>query len=396
MIPESDALAGFRDELHAAIGRDLARTRRRNRRVRGLSLVGGALAAALVLVLAQPFGRSPSAIARARAVLDLPTTGMLHVTSRDARGSVVEEVWQSLANPSEYRRLEADPQDASGPHESAVSGGVWMRYDAQANTIYTQRVIEVKGAFSETVNLLDVRRSLALPGSRDLGEVVRDGRREHAIALPAEAGSACTYYVEEASYLPVQLDCSLNGRATATTDYAFLPDTAASRTHLSLSDAHPNAAVKPDPNGIPGKAGDDLAAVTAPGVIDITAGKPLLGQTTEDAMRSARTLEVSLNADFEQCFAAHGAYRVPIPEGFTVHDPTGTVGAICQHFGDSADAVRATPAGQALTARELAQAKAINSCIEQHAQSPAQRPAALTACQAQNPDAFLSSLPTMH
>jgi hypothetical protein len=395
MIPESAALVRFRDELHAAIGRDVARTRRRNRHVRGLSLVGGALVAALVLVLAQPFGRSPSAIARARAALDLPTTGLLHVTSRDAGGTVVEEVWQSLGNPSEYRRLEADPQDASGPHESAVSAGVWMRYDAQANTIYTQRVIEAKGAFSETVNLLDVRRSLALPGSRDLGEVVRDGRREHAIALPAEEGSACTYYVEEASYLPVQLDCSLNGRTT-TTDYAFLPDTATSRTHLSLSDAHPDAEVKPDPNGIPGKAGDDLAAVTATGVIDITAGKPLLSQTTDDAMRSARTLELSLNSDFEECFAAHGAYRVPIAEGFTVHDPTGTVGAICQHFGDSANAVRATPAGQALTARELAQAKAINSCIEQRAPSPAQRPAALTACQAQNPDAFLSSLPTMH
>ena len=116
----------FRSALRAGIDRDLARARRRTRRLRGLVLAAAVLAA--VLVLAQPFDRGQSAIARARAALDLlPTTGILHEVSRGPDGAVAEEVWQSLSNPNEHRRLEADPQDASGPHENAISDGVWMR-----------------------------------------------------------------------------------------------------------------------------------------------------------------------------------------------------------------------------------------------------------------------------
>jgi hypothetical protein len=398
MTFDAQVLVGFRSALRDGLARDLDRARRRRRRVRRVTLAAVA-AGALALVLAQPFGRGESAIARARAALDLPSVGILHVTSRGADGHVGEEVWQSLSNPSEHRRLEADEQDAGGPHEDAISAGVWMRYDAVTDTIYTQRVIEAVGSFSEVVNLPDLRRSLALAGSRDLGVVEHAGRRLRAIALPPSYGTTCTYYADAGSFLPVQLVCLQDGKSVGSTDYAVLPDTAANRANFSLLSVHPGATVMQDPAGIPGSAGDDLSAVTAPGIEDAAAGHDELGRTDEASMRSAREQEVAFNTALEGCFADHGAYRVPLEnagEGFTFHDPTGTVGAICHHFEDDGNAIRDTPAGKALQAREVARAQAVNRCIEQAHPIAVERPAVTQTCTGESPDAFLDGLPTYH
>jgi hypothetical protein len=397
MTADTHAHDAFRSALRAGIDRDLARSRSHRRRgLRALALTPVALAAALVLVLAQPFDHGQSAIAKARAALDrMPQTGILHELARGADGTVGEEVWQSLSNPREYRRWEAEP--TGGPEESAVADGVSMRFDAAANTIYTQRVIESTGAFSETINLPAVRRLLAIPRSRDLGVETLAGRQVRHLELPPAPGSpdtTCEYFADAVTFLPVRMQCSDAGRTTAVTTYAFLADDAADRAQFALTSIHPSAAVKQDPNGIPGAAGDDLAAVTASGVIDVTAGKELLQQTSEDAMRSARELEASLGREWLGCYADHGAYSVTNANGETSpHDPTGTVGAICQHYGDSANAVRATPAGAALRARELADVKDVNACFEARHPSAAERTSAWDACRGEHPDAFLASLP---
>ncbi|MDX6564224.1 MAG: hypothetical protein QOD65_4038 [Gaiellales bacterium] len=407
-MTDTEAHAGFRSALASCIANDLARIRRRRSRARKLAVGGAVAAVTLALVLAQPFGRGQSAVARAQAGLDLPGTGILHVTSYGAGGRVVEEVWQSLSNPSEYRRLEADPRDASGPHENAIAGGVRMRFDTQSNTIFTQRVIEAVGAFSETINLPDLHRWLALPGIRDRGVVEDGARRLRRLDLPGAQGTPetfCSYYADAESFLPVRLDCSRDAREApampvraraGVTDYAFLPDTPANRAHFSLLDAHPGAAMEQDPMGIPGKAGDDLSAVTSAGIEDATAGRDDLQRTDQVAMRRARELEVELNRAAEACFPAHGAERVPLEntgEGFTFHDPSGTVGAICEHFMDGRNAVGATPAGSALQDREVARAKDIHGCIEARHPSAAERTAVTRDCASRSRDPFLDSLP---
>jgi hypothetical protein len=399
MTHDSDVLIGFRSALATGIARHLARSRRRQRNVRRAALAGAVCLVALALILTQPFERGESAIARARAALVLPTTGILHVVTRNADGVVVEEVWQSLSNPNEHRTLNADSKNAYGPFESAIADGIWMRFDAEANTIYTQRVIEAVGAFTETVNLPDVHRWLGLPGSRDRGVVERDGRSLREIELPGAQGtpeSSCTYYADAQTFLPARLECSPDGGPPSVTDYAFLPDTAANRAHFSLASVHPGAAVAQDPNGIPGKAGNDLSAVTASGLEDATAGRDYLEQTDEVSMRNVREQQVALNRALEECFATHGAYRVPLvdgTEGYTFHDPTRTVGAICQHFSDGAYALYATPAGTALSARMAAHAQAVARCIESRKPSADQRDSVGRECVRMNPDPFLAGLP---
>lgn len=388
----------FRSALRAGVARDLARRQRRRRALRRLALVAPAVVGALALGLALPFDRGQSAIARAQAALDLPQTGILHVTTRASGGRIVEEAWESLSNPSEYRRLENYPPGWGSRSENAVSDGVWMRFDAATNTIFTQRVIEAVGAFSVTVNLPNSQRALSLAGSRDVGVVEHHGRRLREIELPRSQGSACNYYADAESFLPASLECSLNGGPASRTDYAFLPDTAENRAHFSLLDSHPGAAVKQDPNGIPGAAGTDLSAVTAPGVEDAAAGRGYLQATDESSMRRARELEISLNRDGETCMTSHGAERVPETSGggYSFHDPTGTIAAICQHFMDGGNAVRDTPAGSALREREIARAKDIWACIDRQHPSASERAAVTRACSAAHPDAFLDGLPTFN
>lgn len=96
MTIDADVLVGFRRALREGIAHDLERTRSRHRRARRLTVAAAAAAVVLALVLAQPFGRGQSALARARAALDFPAVGVLHVTWRGAGGRVSEEVWQSL------------------------------------------------------------------------------------------------------------------------------------------------------------------------------------------------------------------------------------------------------------------------------------------------------------
>jgi hypothetical protein len=260
-------------------------------------------------------------------------------------------------------------------------------------------VIEAVGAFSETVNLPDVRRWLALPGSRDRGVVEREGRSLREIELPGAQGtpeSSCTYYADAQTFLPARIECSPDGGRSSVTDYAFLSDTAANRANFSLASVHPGAAVAQDPNGIPGKAGNDLSAVTASGLEDATAGRDYLGQTDEASMRKVREQQVALDRALQACFATHGAYRVPITdgaEGYTFHDPTGTVGAICEHFGHGVNALEATPAGAALEARASAQSRAVARCIEARKPSTGERDGVGRECMRMNSDPFLASLP---
>ena len=319
--------------------------------MRSLAVAGVAVAAALALVLAQPFDQGQSAIARARAAVDvLPHVGIFHEVTRRRRrgggGGVLAEPRQSRRVPPLAGRADRRPE------ESAVADGVWMRFDAAVNTVYTQRVIESTGAFSETENVPDLQRQLANPRIRDRGVETLAGQQVRHLELPGAQGTSdgtCEYYADASTLLPVRMACSLAGRPTFVTTYEVVADDAANRANFALTAIHPGAAVKQDPNGIPGKAGDDLAAVTASGVIDVTSGKAILQQTGEPAMRAARELEAALGQQLVSCMTTHGAYVVTNTYGeLTFHDPTGTVSAICGHFGDSEQRRPGDPTGAAL------------------------------------------------
>lgn len=395
-----DGKARFRAALRERIEHDLRRGHLRRRRRRLLVLASACVAASALLVVALPFGRSESAIARARAALTLPTTGILHVTSRDARDHMFREIWQSLSNPNEHLSYEDYGSTRGGHHETAIANGIWMRYVPGADTIYTQRVIEAVGRTSELGGGPDIRGLLQQPQARDRGIVDRGGQALYEIELPGAQGtpgSSCSYLVDPATFVPVRLDCSNGGHQTFSTRWEIVADTPENRANFSLTTAHPDATLRQDPNGIPGRAGTDLAAVKHDGIEDATSGRDDLQRTDEPAMRAARVTEIAVNARFTACLDEHAGPRVPIadePGAFTWNDPTGTVGAICQHHETGRNAIENTPAGAALQAREVRHNLRIGRCADRLLASGTDRTDAQETCTNENPDGFLDSLPT--
>ena len=395
MTDHTQPNARFRAALRERIEHDASNTRTR-RRARILLLAAATVIAAGGIVLAQPFGGERSAIARARAGLDLPSVGILHATVQDAAGTVVEETWQSLSNPNEQRRYENYPNQPDGYNETATADSIHQRYDAATNTIYTQRVIESVGYWSEAANIPSIRYWLEHLHPIDRGLVDFEGRRLRRFDLAGAQGApntSCSYYVKDATYLPARLECFTDGKRSGTSDYAFLPDTPANRSHFSLTSVHPDAQITQDPAGIPGAAGSDLSAVTSTGLEDATRGKQYLQRTDEDAMRLVRTEEVALNTKLEQCFIEHHASRVQVDTGeSTYHDPTGIVGAICQHFEIDRNTLELTPAGSALQRRESAYSSRVGECVKKRKPSRAETTRVNKECEHANPDAFLASL----
>ena len=191
--------------------------------------------------------------------------------------------------------------------------------------------------------------------------------------------------------------CSLAGRTTfVTTTYEFVADDAANRANFALTAIHPGAAVKQDPNGIPGAAGDDLAAVTAAGVIDVTAGKAILQETDEPAMRAARELEAALGHEGIACFTTHGAahrdeclrrVHVPRPDRHRRRD----LRALLRQRERRARHARRQRAARS---RAGAGTGRSHACVETRHPAAAQQSAGLRGrARASTPDAFLASLP---
>jgi hypothetical protein len=84
------------------------------------------------------------------------------------------------------------------------------------------------------------------------------------------------------------------------------------------------------------------------------------------------------------------------PASVEFHDPTRTVGAICQHFSYGYYALYATPAGAALSARVSAHAQAVACCIEARKPSAGERDGVGRECIRMNPDPFLAVLPQIN
>jgi hypothetical protein len=141
--------------------------------------------------------------------------------------------------------------------------------------------------------------------------------------------------------------------------YRILPSTAANERLLDLRAAYPKARVEHDPNGVPGRAGHDLADITQPARYPWTID-PFRLQSTDDAtLRRVRTLEITANRAVISCLARHGAWRA---NGNT-RDPTGTVSAICRHRQDDSIALWRSPAGRELQRRLGVAAAAAWECI---------------------------------
>jgi hypothetical protein len=339
-------------------------------RVRLLALAG-VLAAAALLLLTR-VGGGDSAIARARAALALPQSGILIVDSLSGAtttsGVLVYHYasWQSLDHPADQRHLQTDPERGTLDDHTSL-GGLVMRYDRRRATVYTQRVIVSPNAGVESEGVLTMQQRLrgllASRQIRDLGETTRGGRRYRRLSS-VSGRMTCEYLVDAVSFRPAHLDCltAAGGGGRRIHDvvtYRIVPSTAANERLFDLRAAYPTARIEHDPNGIPGRAGHDLADITQPARYPWTITDPRLQGTSDAALRAVKRLEIVANRAVISCLARHGAWQ---PNG-TTRDPTGTVSAICKHRGDDSLALARSPAGRELERRIGVAASAAWKCI---------------------------------
>jgi hypothetical protein len=242
-----------------------------------------------------------------------------------------------------------------------------MRYDRRARIVYTQRVIVSPNAGIEADGVLTMQQRLrvllASRHIRDLGET-RSGSQTYRKLSSVSGRMSCEYLVDAVSFRPAQLDCvtAAGGGGRRVHDvvtYRILPSTAANERLFDLRAAYPNARVEQDPNGIPGRAGHNLADITQPARYPWTIRDPRLKATDDAALRAVKKLEIVANRAVISCLARHGAWQA---NGNT-RDPTGTVSAICKHRQDNSVALARSPAGRELERRIGVAARAAWKCI---------------------------------
>jgi hypothetical protein len=243
-----------------------------------------------------------------------------------------------------------------------------MRYDRRRHVVFTQRVIVSPNATTETEGVLTmqqrVRALLASRHIRDLGETTSGGRTYRKLSS-VNGRMTCEYLVDAVSFRPARLDCitAAGGGGLRVHDvvtYRVVPSTAANERLLDLRAAYPNARVEQDPNGIPGRAGHDLADVTQPARYPWTIHDPRLQRTDDAALRAVRKLEIAATRAEIACLARHGSHNI---NGNFGGDPTGTISSICRYRQDDAIALYRSPAGRELERRLGVAAAAAWECI---------------------------------
>ncbi|HEY1478761.1 MAG TPA: hypothetical protein VGF46_01965 [Gaiellales bacterium] len=381
LAPEASA-----DDAYSTAARTKALARLRatsaprgsRRRLRLVLLAGTAVLAVLALVLFTRLDGQESAVARARAALALPRTGILVIDSHSSfsiksrRLTAHFEAWQDLAHPANQRTLQTDPLRGSLVERSQLHG-LHMRYVRSQDAVYTQRVIvspnaavdataeqSIQGAIGQ------IRRLLGSGHMRTGGDLERGGRRYRRLSY-RYGSTSCDYLVDESSFRPAQLDCTTSsagggGSSRDVATFRVVPATAGARL-LDLRAAYPDARVAQDPAGIPGRAGDRLADVTQPTRYVSAASDPVLRATTDAALRAVKQIEARARRAQTGCLVHHG---VPQSHG-GYDDPIGTVIAICQHLQDDFIAITRTAAGDELRRRNLAAITAAQACVRKAA-----------------------------
>jgi hypothetical protein len=246
-----DILAAYRDQLHAAIERDLARatrTGRLKRRVLALSVPATAAAATTATVLLTAGGAAGPSLASAailrhvRSELTPPPGSILHesatVTLPNGSSSPFE-LWAPTGAKGVYRVIK-------GGQEVSLSDTQNEIYDPSANTVTVSPLppqIHQREA-SRAVDLADELRRMVDSGHATATPTIHNGIAAYQLSIHTNGDTFLNgiAYVARSDYRPLELDSTTNrGEKVVFSTYEYLPATSGNNLLLSVAAAHPGA-----------------------------------------------------------------------------------------------------------------------------------------------------------
>lgn len=251
-----DTLVTYRNQLHAAIERDLARgtrTARLRRRALALSVPATAAAAATATVLLTAGGASGPSLASAaiirhvRAELTAPPGSILHesatVTLPDG-SSMPFELW-AQPGTGVYRVIKYGQEVSLSDTKNEI-------YDASTNTITVSPLPPAihQSEVSRGGDLAVELKQMVDSGQATATPTTYRGIPAYELTLNPSGDTLPngTAYVARSDYRPLEIDyTSHGGDKVVFSAYEYLPATPTNNALLTVTSAHPGATVVNQP-----------------------------------------------------------------------------------------------------------------------------------------------------
>jgi len=253
-----DTLDTYRNQLHAAIERDLARgtrTGRLKRRALALSVPATAAAATTATVLLTAGGASGPSLASAAIIRHVraeltaaPPASILHesatVTLPDG-SSMPFELWRQPGATGVYRVIK-DGQEASQSDTENET------YEASTNTVTVSPLppaihqLEVSKGSDPAAEL----KRMVESGQATATPTTYNGTPAYKLSVNSSSDTVLngTAYVARSDYRPLELDSASHpGSKAVFSAYEYLPATPANDALLAVTSAHPGATVVNQP-----------------------------------------------------------------------------------------------------------------------------------------------------
>ena len=253
-----DTLDTYRNQLHAAIERDLARgtrTGRLKRRALALSVPATAAAATTATVLLTAGGASGPSLASAAIIRHVraeltaaPAGSILHesatVTLPDG-SSMPFELWAQTGGTGVYRVIKDGQEVSLSDTENEI-------YDPSTNTVTVSPLppaihqLEV----SKGVDLADELKRMVDSGQATATPTTYNGIPAYELTLNPSGDTLLngTAYVARSDYRPLEIDYTSHaGAKVVFSAYEYLPATPANDALLAVTSAHPGVTVVNQP-----------------------------------------------------------------------------------------------------------------------------------------------------